>query len=102
MPSADQIAQQILNLTEKLVACAGSGELEKFNQIQLERGALIDSLESQAIDVEYPEATRETLTRSRDLNNQLMKELSKAEQNLLDQKSELEKGLKMRKAYTNI
>jgi len=99
MTDVTRLANAILSKTQEMVRLAESGDLEAFRGSQIERDRLIAQLESDPLEVETPEAVRETLIAAHHLNDQLRDALQTQERRLLDQKSELRRGQTMRRAY---
>lgn len=100
MNSADKLAQEILLLTQALVvASTDLNDLNEFERIRVERDLLIAQLESEALELTDEVKTRANLSHAREINNQMMEQFNKAQQSLLDKKSELKRGARMQQAY---
>jgi len=99
MPSADIISATILELTQHMDGLALNGDLEAFVKTQRERDAMVDILERDAHTMDNPERVRDNLLRAQALNQQMMDHFTAAQKTLLNEKSTISKGLKMKQAY---
>lgn len=102
MITADQLAIEILSLTEEMVTCATQGELERFNTVREQRDSLVARLENESLQVEDINKTGDRLKQARNLNAALANNLVGEQQKLLDQKTALTKAIKMQKAYQQV
>jgi len=102
MITADQLAIEILSLTEEMVNCATQGELERFNTVREQRDSLVARLENESLQVEDINKTGDRLKQARNLNAALANNLVGEQQKLLDQKTALTKAIKMQKAYQQV
>ena len=99
MTTIDELSQAVLEQTEAMVQSANNGELELFNAHKEQRDALIHQLENQALSVEDAETSRDTLIRAKQLNDTLLADLESRQKKLLDERSAIKKGARMRDAY---
>ena len=102
MITADQLAIEILSLTEEMVNCATQGELERFNTVREQRDSLVARLENESLKVEDINKTGDRLKQARNLNAALANNLAGEQEKLLDQKTALTKAIKMQKAYQQV
>ena len=102
MITADQLASEILSLTEEMVTCATQGELERFNTVREQRDSLVARLENESLQVEDINKTGDRLKQARNLNAALANNLVGEQEKLLDQKTALTKAIKMQKAYQQV
>ena len=99
MTTIDELSKTVLKQTEAMVQSANSGELELFNQQKMERDELIRQLEELPLEVEDAETARDNLIAAKRLNEALLADLEKSQKILLDERSVIKKGARMRDAY---
>lgn len=102
MGKAEQLAQQILDTSQTLIACAENADIEGFTQGQETRNRLISELNGLLGEVEDADFIRDALNQSKALNTELAASFKGEQQKLLNQKSELVKGQAMKSAYKAI
>jgi len=99
MPTADQLSKSILELTHTLKEKASVDTLDEFLALQQQRDALVQTLELGEHEMVNPDQVRKDLQEAHRVNAELMSTFSAAQGKLLDEKSALNRGSKMREAY---
>jgi len=101
MKTSEELAATIHSLTKKLIEQAKAGELNSFYETVKLREQVMSELETHT-QVSGDNARTETLLiEARTLNEQLQQSLYQEQKKLLDERSKLQRGDKMRKAYND-
>jgi len=100
MRTSEELAQAIYERTHDLIKLAQQGELDAFYTAMDAREHLLAELEGH-IEVSGDQARTQTLLiEARGLNQQLQDSLTSEQKKLLDERSRIERGGRMKKAYS--
>ena len=99
MKTSEELAASIHSLTRTLIEQAQEGELSSFYETLRLREQVLSELETHIQVSGNNERTEVLLIEARTLNEQLQQSLNQEQKRLLDERSKLQQGDKMRKAY---
>jgi len=99
MKTSEELAASIHSLTRTLIEQAQEGELSSFYETLRLREQVLSELETHTQVSGNNERTEVLLIEARTLNEQLQQSLNQEQKRLLDERSKLQQGDKMRKAY---
>lgn len=102
MQTTEQLSEQVLTLTQALIDSSNNGDLEAFNKALSERNSALRLIEETQAPSGNLEALSANLVKTKELNALLEKDFAKQQKRLLDEKSALNKGVKMRQAYSDV
>lgn len=102
MPTTEELSASVLSCTKKLIECAQASDLDGFNSALIEREEALKTIEATVSPSGDLERLSANLVETKRLNMLLQQDFAKQQQRLLDEKSALNRGSRMRQAYGDI